>query len=113
MHTPPEDDDGGLWPLTGDPTPGRCTACGRRSFRRGLCITCYRHARTRGLIDVKTLRRHQDVVDDVEWLLDAGETHPDTITARLDYTSRNSLYSALKRAGRDDLIDKLKQGDVR
>ncbi len=54
-----------------------------------------------------------DVVDDVEWLLDAGETHPDTITARLDYTSRNSLYSALKRAGRDDLIDKLKQGDVR
>lgn len=52
-------------------------------------------------------RRPVDVVEDVEWLLSAGETHPHAIAARLGYRSHESLVKALRKAGRHDLVDRL------
>lgn len=56
------------------------------------------------------VRRNPHVVEDVEWLLAAGETHPDAIFPRLGYATRRGLYLALRRAGRQDLISKLAEG---
>lgn len=54
-------------------------------------------------------RRGEDVTEDVQWMLDSGETHPDAIASRLGYTTRNGLYIALRRAGRRDLIKIISQ----
>lgn len=82
-------------------------ACGRKSFRRGLCVTCYRKARAGGTILISQQRTRSDVVEDVEWLIKNGEHHPETIACRVGYRSPASLYTALRRAGREDLITQL------
>ena len=79
--------------------------CGRRAYRRGLCKACYR------LVVRRPHRTNSDVVEDVEFMLETGETHPDAITARLGYTHRAGLYIALRRAGRRDLIKQLSTQD--
>ena len=52
-------------------------------------------------------RRHRNVVEDVEWLLYCGETHPETIAYRLGYLHLDSLYAILRRAERGDLIKRM------
>ena len=90
------------------PADGRpMCGCGRPAFRQGLCVTCYRHARQRHLIATTSQRPSADVVEDVEWLLDTGEDHPEMIAQRVGYTSASSLHSALDRAGRRDLISRI------
>ena len=79
-----------------------CSQCGRLPFRRGLCVTCYRQARQAG--PVRRLRPVDEVIEDVEWMIATGETHPETIAARLGLRT-NSLYRALKRGGRRDIAD--------
>lgn len=49
-------------------------------------------------------RPSADVIEDVEWMIATGETHPETIAARLGLRT-NSLYRALKRGGRRDIAD--------
>ena len=44
----------------------------------------------------------KNIIEDLEWLLDCGETHPETIARRLGCNLRN-LYRLLYRAGRPDL----------
>ncbi len=46
--------------------------------------------------------RRADTIEDLEWLLACGETHPDALAARLG-RSRVALARALWRAGRGDL----------
>ena len=50
--------------------------------------------------------RSDDLVEDVEWMLRSGETHPAAIAARTGI-SLPSLRKALRRAGRPDLADQL------
>lgn len=52
-----------------------------------------------------TARPRRVYLDDVEWLLDAGEI-ADSIAARLGVT-RNSVYEACRRNGRHDLLTRL------
>ena len=49
-------------------------------------------------------RPSAEVIEDVEWMIATGETHPETIAARLGLRT-NSLYRALKRGGRRDIAD--------
>ena len=49
-------------------------------------------------------RPSADVIEDVEWMIATGETHPERIAARLGLRT-NSLYRALKRGGRRDIAD--------
>lgn len=51
-------------------------------------------------------------IEDVEWMLATGETHPDMIAQRLGI-GRHSLYQRLTRAGRDDLLDQLRPRPTR
>jgi len=95
--------------MTRTPTPANTCACGRQPFRRGLCVTCYRHARHDGTIPLTHQRRRADVVEDVTWLLKTGETHPETVAHRAGYRTTDSLYAALRRAGRRDLIERLQK----
>ena len=44
------------------------------------------------------------VVEDVEWLLTTGELHPESVAHRTGYRTAASLYAALRRAERRDLI---------
>jgi len=80
--------------------------CRRRVYRRGLCRACYDAARASRTLPTRELRRQAALVEDVEWLLTTGETHPDTIAFRLGLT-RAGLLKALRRAGRTDLISTL------
>ena len=71
-----------------------CSQCGRLPFRRGLCVTCYRQARQAG--PVRRLRPVDEVIEDVEWMIATGETHPETVAARLGYLDdRTSALSQL------------------
>lgn len=84
----------------------RCVGCKwARGIRgqRGLCSRCY-HSDTRfdhGL----QFYRGTDLIEDVEWLIDDDATL--TIACgRLDI-KRDTLWRALRRAGRLDLWDRL------
>lgn len=80
------------------------------TFRRGLCVTCYRHARRDGTITLHPLRPATAVVEDVEWMIATGETHPEAIATRLGYlgpAGPDSLRRALHRGGRPDLAARL------
>lgn len=57
-------------------------------------------------------RSRQDVVEDVEWLLGTGETHPEAVANRLGYRTTGSLYRALHRADRGDLVDQLRREPI-
>ena len=83
-----------------------CSQCGRFAFRRGLCVTCYRQARQAG--PVRRLRPVDEVTEDVEWMIATGETHPETVAARLGYDDVSSLYRALSRGHRKDLAAALR-----
>ncbi|MDO5535209.1 MAG: hypothetical protein Q4F65_11225 [Propionibacteriaceae bacterium] len=93
--------------MTAQPMPDAVCPCGRPVSRRGLCVTCYRRAREQRSISFTPHRDHADVVEDVEWMLTAGETHPEAIARRLGYAGPDSLYKALHRADRGDLVDQL------
>ena len=80
-----------------------CSRCGRRQPWPGLCPDCQAARRPR--------RRRDDVAEDVEWMIETGETHPDAIATRLGYTTRAGLYISLRRAGRRDLIRQLSRND--
>ena len=82
-----------------------CSLCPGMVYRRGLCFSHYREAGRAGL--TRRQRRAGDVIEDVTFLLESGETHPETITRRAGYTDRRSLLRALRRAGRDDLADRI------
>ena len=81
-------------------------SCPRRVYRRGLCRPCYDAARASSTLPTRELRDQAAVVEDVEWMISTGETHPDTISWRLRLT-RDGLYQALRRAGRTDLLSTL------
>lgn len=89
------------------PSPAPCP-CGLKAWRRGLCVTCYRHARQHNLIPLTPQRRRADVAEDVEWMITSGERHPEAVATRLGYRNTDSLYRALHRADRGDLVDRLK-----
>ena len=44
-------------------------------------------------------KHRKNVREDYEWLIEAGETHPDRITARLGFGSVETLNRYLYRAG--------------
>ena len=79
-----------------------CSQCGRLAFRRGLCVTCYRQARQAG--PVRRLRPVDEVIEDVEWMIATGETHPETVAARLGYAIK-SLAVARRQADGVELRD--------
>ncbi len=85
-------------------TPANCASCGQRPpFRRGLCTSCYR-----GAARVQHWTPVAHLIENLEWMLATGETHPEMLTLRLGYTAPTSIYRALRRAGRTDLIDALR-----
>ena len=86
--------------------------CGRLAFRRGLCVSCYREARRTGTLAVRRNLRRADVVEDVEWLLQTGETHPETVARRVGFKNTAALHKALRRAERVDLIARLGEPDA-
>ena len=53
-------------------------------------------------------RPSADVIEDVEWMIATGETHPETVAARLGYDDVSSLYRALSRGHRKDLTAALR-----
>lgn len=97
--------------------------CGRAAFRRGLCQTCYRAERRTGVVqpratdqppalfDLEPEPDTSPLIEDLEWILDSGETHPEAIAHRLGYTAPKHLYAALRRNQRDDLIDRMRGPD--
>ena len=91
--------------MTAEPTQDALFCpCGGLAVVRGLCTTCQQKlAATPG--PPPGQRPSAVVVEDVEWLLETGETHPETVAIRCGYRHVDSLYVALRRAGRDDLID--------
>ncbi|WP_026874275.1 hypothetical protein [Jiangella gansuensis] len=102
-----------------------CHTCHRPMRRRGTtaadhpgtvlaetntrCRSCYERSRRRrnGMPDLHARRRA--VVEDVEWLTDPANfvDRPDRIAARLGYDSVWNLLITLRRAGRDDLAQRL------
>ena len=99
--------------MTVQPAPPAACPCGRPAWRRGLCVTCYRHARQNNLIELTPQRHRFDVAEDVEWMIDSGERHPEAVATRLGYRNIASLYRALHRANRGDLVDKLTKHEGR
>lgn len=84
------------------------TRCGHEpEYARGLCRACYDRARTHHTIPISPQRNPDDVAEDVQFLLDSGETHPEAITTRLGYRTIRGLYDALRAAARFDLVDRL------
>ena len=47
------------------------------------------------------------VTEDAEWI--AGTDHPEHIARRVGYTDAKQLYNALRRWGRQDLVDRCMQ----
>lgn len=43
-----------------------------------------------------------DLIEDIEWCLETGETHPEAIARRLDMTAA-AISRSLRRNGRPDL----------
>lgn len=92
------------------PTP-ECRSCGAAAvLRRGLCSSCYRTVRAAG--DVRPWRPAVTLVEDVEWMLATGETHPEMVALRAGMTWA-TLSRALRRAQRPDLIARLTDEPVR
>jgi len=88
-------------------TAGVCTVCQMRpATRQQLCGTCYARQRRAGALRVRSRRRLADTIEDVEWMLATGETHPEAIAARLGYRP-GTLRVILSRAGRPDLVAQL------
>lgn len=90
------------------PTPDaelECSRCSGMVYRRGLCVSHYREAGRAGL--TRRQRRAGDVIEDVTFLLESGETHAEAITRRAGYRAEGSLRRALARANRPDLIARI------
>ena len=55
--------------------------------------------------------RYAQMIEDLEWIL--GTDHPESIARRLGYASADALITSLRRAGRDDLADRLMRANQR
>ena len=92
---------------------GPCTVDGCTELQRcrGLCKTHYRrHMAGKPLdapIPTRTDRTRAHVLEDAEWIV--GTDHPEHIARRVGYTDAKQLYDALRRWGRQDLVDRCKQ----
>ena len=79
--------------------------CTRQHYARGLCEPHYRAAKRAGLLP-DNQSRPQSTAAEAEWLL--GTDAPETIAARLGYRDLKALCAALSRAGRVDLVARLR-----
>lgn len=75
--------------------------CDRRIKARGLCSTHWARARQRGDFATVTATRLADLIEDVEFMLEAGES-PAMIAARL-HTTPAALEQRMRRNGHPDL----------
>lgn len=81
--------------------------CTRQHYARGLCEPHYAAARRAGLLpDNQSRPPREATAAEVEWLL--GTDAPETIAARLGYRNLEALCVALSRAGRVDLVARLR-----
>ena len=89
---------------------GPCTVDGCTELQccRGLCKTHYRRFLAGKPLDApiptSTDRTRAHVLEDVEWIV--GTDHPEHIAHRVGYRNANQLYDALRRWGRQDLVDR-------
>ena len=89
-------------------TDKTCTVdgCDKPQRARQMCTTHYnRVVSGRDLGDPHP--QSERVIEDVEWI--AGTDDPDSIATRCGFSGRKSLYDALRRWGRQDLVDLCQQ----
>lgn len=80
--------------------------CSKYRYREGLCQAHYseKHGLPRP-------RSRAELAEDLEWLLDTGET-PERIVTRLGYADRASLTASLKRAGYGPLVKRFTEREA-
>lgn len=98
---------GKCWHHYMDGSPA-CTVdgCDKPQRARQMCTTHYnRVVSGRDLGDPHP--QSERVIEDVEWI--AGTDDPDSIATRCGFSGRKSLYDALRRWDRQDLVDLCQQ----
>ena len=50
------------------------------------------------------------IIEDAEWII--GTDHPESVARRVGYRSTAHLYDALRRWGRQDLVDRCLQWHI-
>jgi DNA-binding Lrp family transcriptional regulator len=70
-----------------------------------MCDSCYEYRRKHGLIQVNP-HRVKDFIEDVEWMVQTGETHVETIANRLGL-GPSALVRRLERHAQTQILVKI------
>ena len=86
-------------------SPQTCTVdgCDKPVRCKGMCVTHYYRSKDGRPLDGTQSKRDR-VIEDAEWI--AGTDHPDSIAIRCGFANTDTFYDALRRWGRQDLVDR-------
>jgi len=96
---PPDEEEGDDW-------VGECPDCDQ--LRQDLMVQ-FPNMKSRGLITARLLivLRNRAVIEDLEWLVEAGETNCSVLAKRVEYPTVEAMQRLLHREGRHDLAARI------